>query len=482
MHTNNPFHFENSYLSLPDKFYSLVQPAQFLETELLLLNEAFCSDINVSTASQEDLIRTILATSTHTISSFAQAYAGHQFGNFTMLGDGRAIVLGEHLTADNRRVDIQLKGGGKTPYSRRGDGRATVKAMLREYLMSEAMHHLNIPSSRSLAVLKTGETVYRDPIQEGAVLVRVMKSHIRVGTFEYAARFCDIEDVRALLMYSAERLYPGMVTNENLAIDFFNQVVNAQMDLVANWMRVGFIHGVMNTDNTAISGETFDYGPCAFMNNYHPDTVYSSIDSNGRYAFGNQPRIIFWNLTRLLETLLPLFHENKEKSIALDQAAVDGFSRLWYEKYYGMLLKKIGFATNDPQHHALVDELLALMKVQTMDYTNTFYNLTQTNLANDNPILHEAFQPWLAKWRAAINLSVGMDNAIVLMQKNNPILIPRNHQVEQALDEASHGNFDLFNRMLQFVSSPYQYQIGVEEWRKPSDTHFDNQYQTFCGT
>jgi serine/tyrosine/threonine adenylyltransferase len=483
MQTDNPFRFEYSYLSLPDKFYSLVKPALFSKPEFFLLNREFCHQLNVSTESREALMNAILTKqSDNDTTSFAQAYAGHQFGHFTKLGDGRALVLGEHLTENKQRFDIQLKGSGRTPYSRGGDGNATLRAMLREYLMSEAMHYLHIPTSRSLAVIKTGESVYRDTRQDGAVLVRVMKSHIRVGTFEYAAHFGSTDDVRALTNYTIHRLYPAIAEDENPVIGLLRIVMENQINLVADWMRVGFIHGVMNSDNTSVSGETFDYGPCAFMNSYHPDTVFSSIDHNGIYAFGNQPKIIKWNLARFAETLLPIIDENKEKSLELAQLAIDEFDRLWEKKYYGTMLSKIGFETNDPTLYSLVDELIDVMKRLKMDYTNTFSHLSQEVIADDSPMNSPDFKPWLKRWNEMIEKSVGREQAINLMSKQNPVVIPRNHLVEKALDEAVNGNLEVFENLLQVISKPYQVQDGIDDFIKPSETYFDVNYQTFCGT
>lgn len=483
MQINSPFHFEYSYLSLPDKFYSLVQPALFPKSELFLLNNALCHQLKVSTKNEKDLITAILVKQpNHDTTSFAQAYAGHQFGHFTKLGDGRAIIIGEHLSQDNQRFDIQLKGSGRTPYSRGGDGKATLKAMLREYLISEAMHHLNIPTSRSLAVLKTGESIYRETLQEGAALIRVMKSHIRVGTFEYAARFGTNDDLKALFNYTVKRLNPEILEDENPVISLLQKVMENQIDLVADWMRVGFIHGVMNTDNTSVSCETFDYGPCAFMNSYHPDTVYSSIDHNGRYAFGNQSKIIKWNLLRFAEALLPIIHENKEKSMEIAQLSIDGFDAIWKKKYYGTMLEKIGIKTNDPIHYGLVDELLEVMKKLKMDYTNTFRDLSQEIVSNKSLINNEAIKPWLKKWKETIDKSIGNEQAKKIMSKVNPIVIPRNHLVENALEEAVNGNKAVFEKLLSIISKPYQYQDGLEDFIKPSESIFESNYQTFCGT
>ena len=483
MKKNKLFNFEYSYLSLPDKFHSMVKPDLFNEPEIFLLNKELCHQLNLSMGSKEELLTAFLGEGNQKNSkSFAQAYAGHQFGHFTKLGDGRAIIVGEHLTENKKRFDIQLKGSGRTPYSRGGDGKATLKAMLREYLISEAIHYLNIPSSRSLAIIKTGESVYRETIQEGAILARVMKSHIRVGTFEYASYFGSVDDLKALTSYTINRLNPEIEKDENTVLDFLNKVMINQIELVVNWMRVGFIHGVMNTDNTSISGETFDYGPCAFINTYHPDTVYSSIDHNGRYAFGNQPKIIKWNISRFAEAILSIIHHDEMKSLELAQASIDQFDEIWKIKYYGMMLNKIGIDNNDKSLYTLVDELLDCMKKLNMDYTNTFWSLSNGNIPEDALINCSDFKNWLKKWQDYIDMSSSMKQAKHMMKKHNPAIIPRNHLVEQALEEMVNGNPNSFQRLLSIISMPYQYQDGLDEFMNPPKLKFERNYQTYCGT
>ena len=354
--------------------------------------------------------------------------------------------------------------------------------MLREYLISEAIHYLNIPSSRSLAIIKTGEPVFRENVEEGAILARVMKSHIRVGTFEYASYFGSVDDLKALTSYTINRLYPEIKENENPVIDFLDKVMINQIELVLNWMRVGFIHGVMNTDNTSIAGETFDYGPCAFINTYHPETVYSSIDHNGRYAFGNQPKIIKWNISRFAEALLSIIHHDKEKSLQLAQATIDQFDEIWKMKYYGMMLNKIGIDNNDESLYTLVDELLDCMKKLHMDYTNTFWSLSHDNIPEDGQINSSDFKPWLKKWQDYIDMSSNMKQAKHMMKKYNPAIIPRNHLVEQALEDVVNGNPNSFQRLLKIISMPYQYQQGLDEFMKPPGSKFERNYQTYCGT
>ncbi len=483
MHTGDLFNFDNSYLSLPDIFYSIVKPSSFTNAQISLLNENLCDQLNVSTKNSVDFFALFFGEERNkNTKSYAQAYAGHQFGHFTKLGDGRAIIMGEHITQNGERFDIQIKGSGKTIYSRGGDGQATLKAMLREYLISEAMHYLKIPTSRSLAVIKTGQSVYRETIHEGAALVRVMKSHIRVGTFEYAAHFGSAQDLKALTEYTIKRLYPDIEQDKNPVVSLLNKVITSQIELVANWMRVGFIHGVMNTDNTSISGESFDYGPCAFMNAYHPDTVFSSIDNNGRYAFGNQPNIIKWNIARFAEAIMPIIHPDKEESLHLAQTAIDGFNEIWSEKYYGIMLNKLGFEINKPELYVLVDEFLDIIIKLKMDYTNTFWALSQDIDSDNSSINRPEFKPWLEKWRDSINNSYGMQKAKQLMITQNPVFIPRNHLVEQALDQAVNGDLTLIEKLLGVLSQPYQNNKDLDDFKQPSSSEFEIRYQTFCGT
>jgi uncharacterized protein YdiU (UPF0061 family) len=475
--------FEYSYLSLPATFYQLEKLAVFSKTEIVLLNNNLMEALNIPITNEADVISFLAGNNfDEPFSPFAQAYAGHQFGHFTKLGDGRAIVMGEYLTQSNKRFDIQLKGSGRTVYSRGGDGKATLKAMLREYLISEAMYHLNIPTSRSLFVAKTGDLVQREKMHEGAVVARLMKSHVRVGTFEYARHFGTNEDLNALCNYAVKRLYPEIEKEENAALELLKNVMIHQIDLVVNWMRVGFIHGVMNTDNVSISGETFDYGPCAFMNAYHPDTVFSSIDQHGRYAFGNQPAITKWNIARFAEALLPIIHLDKEKSLELAQSVIDEFDVRWNIKYYHMMLNKIGIESEDPALYNLVDELLGLMKTFGLDYTNTFLSLSKDINSNDSLINIFEFKSWLEKWNKVIVELGGMEQAKKLMHKYNPIIIPRNHLVEQALDEGVNGNMNYFLKFVDILSKPYQDQDDVEKFMEPSDVVFESSYQTFCGT
>ena len=472
--------FDFSYLSLPKSFYSISKPSKFTNANMGLFNEQMAKQLNLSN-SHQDLISLITNEKYHQ-RSYAQAYAGHQFGHFTNLGDGRAIMLGELLTKDKERFDIQIKGGGRTIYSRGGDGKATLTAMLREYLMSEAVNHLNIPTSRSLAAIKTGQVVQRTTPQEGGLLVRVMHSHIRVGTFEYASHISSKEDLIALTAYTINRLCPEIKDDQNPPLSLLKEVMRKQMKLVANWMRVGFIHGVMNTDNTSISGEAFDYGPCAFMNTYNPKTVYSSIDRNGRYAFGNQPAVLKWNMSRFAEALLPIIHSNKEESLKLAQSVIDDFDALWEMIYYQTMLKKIGIDSNDKTLYPLVDDLLEKMKYKRLDYTNTFISLSESIATNNGISPDTGLNEWHNRWKSIIDDTSSPQKATQLMKANNPRVIPRNHIVENVLEKAEQGNLNPFQTLLEILSTPYEQQKGMEEYSKPPSQDFEAHYHTFCGT
>ena len=475
------FNFDYSYLSLPEKFFSLTKPNLNSNPEVFLLNNQICNNFKFKFNKEEELINLLFSNKNYR-NSFAQAYAGHQFGHFTKLGDGRAIILGEHVTKHNERFDIQIKGGGITQYSRNGDGKATLGSMLREYLISEAMHYLNIPSSRSLAVIKTGENIYRRHKEEGSILVRVMKSHIRIGTFEYASYFGSHEDLKKITSYSINRLYPEITKYDNHPLTLLDLVMRKQIDLVVDWMRVGFVHGVMNTDNTSISGESFDYGPCAFMNTYNPETVYSSIDYNGRYAFGNQPKIIKWNILRFAEALLPIIHQNKDKSIQLAQSVIDKFDEIWEKKYYSMMLKKIGIQNHNKRLYPLIDELLFLMKKLKMDYTNTFYFLSKNNFNKSQISSNYDFIKWHKKWIDSIKRTNCLKESKSLMKKYNPVFIARNHIVEEAIKKALKGDMTFTNKLLEILSAPYQYQDNLKGFMKPPSANFEECFQTYCGT
>jgi uncharacterized protein YdiU (UPF0061 family) len=398
-----------------------------------------------------------------------------------MLGDGRAVLLGEHIANKNNRFDIQFKGSGRTSFSRGGDGRAALGPMLREYIISEAINTLNIPTTRSLAVVKTGEKVVRENLLEGAILTRVASSHLRVGTFQYIAARQNIEDLNTLVDYTIERHYPQIKSSKTKALDLLNLVMEKQCLLVVDWMRVGFIHGVMNTDNMTISGETIDYGPCAFMDQYHPKTVFSSIDKFGRYAYSNQPPITKWNLARFAECLIPLIDKNEEAAIKIATDVIDNFQNIYEKKWLNMMRDKLGLFGEDKNDRKLIDDLLNWMEKHKIDYTNTFCHLMEIKI-DDSTYKEEAFITWFEEWkkRSKLNNS-SKEKQIELMKKNNPIVIPRNHKVEEALSEAYNGNLEKMNKLNNVLKNPYSNQEDIAEYQVPAPMT-DEKYQTFCGT
>lgn len=472
--------FDNSYQSLPDTFYAFVHTSAVEQPEMVLFNKGLAIELGVSEL-ERDLEQTTRILSgnekpqeTETI---AQAYGGHQFGHFNVLGDGRAILLGEIITPQEERVDIQLKGAGRTPYSRNGDGRATLYSMLREYLISEAMHALNIPTTRSLAVVKSNTPVYRQKAHNSGILTRVAESHIRVGTFELAARMGDPEKLKTLLKYTINRHFPEIAEDENPALSFLKAVMKLQIKLVNDWLRVGFIHGVMNTDNVSIAGETIDYGPCAFMNSYDERTVFSSIDQHSRYAYGNQSKVIKWNLMRLAETILPLIDEDEKKSVPLAQAEFDKFEDQFYQKWKINHLAKLGIIKEEDGDEQLLHELMDWMQQKQPDFTNTFRGLTDPELHQSPVYQDEAFVNWKKKW---LNRISSVDLYENLLESYNPSVIPRNHIVEEVLIEASeNNNFQPFLDFHQALSNPYN-NPSSEYYQTPPST--DEGYQTFCGT
>ncbi len=480
-----PWRFDNTYTLLPELFYKRVMPTPVSSPQLLIFNQALAEALDIPREESD------ISTYANTLSGnnliegsepIAQAYAGHQFGHFTMLGDGRAILLGEHLTPDNERYDIQLKGAGQTPYSRRGDGRATLRSMLREYIISEAMFHLGIPTSRSLAVVSTGDPVYRETTHNGAVLTRIMSSHIRVGTFEYARQFGSLEDQQELLHYTLKRHYPQLLETPRPALELVRIILEKQVELVINWLRVGFIHGVMNTDNMGIACETYDYGPCAFMNHYHPKTVFSSIDRQGRYAFENQPFIAHWNVSVLAGALLPLIDENEDKAIELAQAVLDEFEKIFIGQWYQMMLSKIGIEKLTDESKQLLTELMELMQKEQLDYTNTFRSLTDPEAAAGATLVSDLIPEWNAKRLKIIEQqSGGIESAVERMRSVNPAFIPRNHVVEFVLDIAESGNLAPMYDLIDFLKNPYTPQSQKPDWNKAPKDH-DKSYVTFCGT
>ena len=477
--------FDNTYSKLPDTMLSRLAPIPVKKPELVVLNHSLSKELGLdfSTTNKEDLALMFAGNLLPEGSeSIAQAYAGHQFGYFTMLGDGRAIVIGEHLSKNNKRFDIQFKGSGKTPFSRNGDGRAALGPMLREYIVSEAIHALGIPTTRSLAVVKTGENVIRETPLPGAILTRVATSHIRVGTFQYAVISEDKKNLKTLFDYTIDRHYPLIKDSKTPAIDLLNIVIEKQTKLVVDWMRVGFIHGVMNTDNMAISGETIDYGPCAFMDTYDPETVFSSIDHQGRYAYFNQPGITKWNLARFTETLLPLIEKNKDKAIEVATETINKFDEMFNKNWLEMMKKKLGLFGEQKEDEKLISFLLSLMHIHKADYTNTFCSLMNLGIQKDKMFNSKEFVDWHQKWKKRLaENNHSSEESLKLMRSANPLVIPRNHKVEEALEAANNNDLNPMKNLLKVLEKHYENQEGISKYQSLAPPS-DKKYQTFCGT
>ena len=478
------WHFNNTYSKLSDTFREEIKPVPVNNPELVILNESLASELNLnfSNINKDELSKIFSGNSLPNGSnSIAQAYAGHQFGHFTMLGDGRAVLIGEHTTKSNKKYDIQFKGSGKTAFSRNGDGRAALGPMLREYIISEAMHTLRIPTTRSLAVAKTGEDIQREKLLQGAVLTRVASSHIRVGTFQYIAARQKEDELKTLLDYTINRHYPEIKDSNNKALDLINLLIDRQCNLVVNWMRVGFIHGVMNTDNMAVSGETIDYGPCAFMDTYDPKTVFSSIDQMGRYAYCNQPAITKWNLSRFAECLIPLIDEDEDKAVKSATEIIETFGKKYEEKWLKMMRTKLGLLGEDNKDKFLIVDLLTWMHQNKVDYTNTFCHLMNLKDYDNDLYRDDNFQKWKKNWLERLKLNNNtQENYTKLMRSVNPLVIPRNHKIENALEKANDSNLEPFNKLLEILKAPYELQENISDYLK-MDTSFKD-YKTFCGT
>lgn len=480
------WNLETSYARLPDKFFVDMQLNPVASPKLAIFNHALASSLGLNAeALQSEEGVAILAGNQVPEGgrAIAEAYAGHQFGNLTMLGDGRAILLGEQIAPDGKRFDIQLKGSGRTPFSRGGDGRAALGPMLREYIISEAMHALGIPTTRSLAVIKTGETIRRETLLPGAILTRIAASHLRVGTFQYAAGAGTAEDVRALADYTIQRHFPEIdTTDSNRYLKLFQEVAKRQASLIAKWQLVGFIHGVMNTDNMAISGETIDYGPCAFMDIYDPKTVFSSIDAQGRYAYNNQPLIGGWNLARFVETLLPLLHDEQEEAVKIAQAELVRYTEQFHAEWHGGMRAKLGLFSAEPEDETLIQSLMDLMQQHDADYTNTFIALTFDKLDDAPLFAAPEFSEWHKRWQARLTgQAQSKEQVHELMRNSNPAVIPRNHRVEAALKSAVSGDYTVMEKLLAVLAEPFAHTPEQAEYAAlpEADNGF---YQTFCGT
>ncbi len=485
------FAFDTTYVRELPGLYERWQAAPAPAPRLLVLNEDLATELGVDPEALRapDGVAVLAGNAVpEGASPVAQAYAGHQFGAFQpRLGDGRALLLGEVLDVHGRRRDLHLKGSGRTPFARGGDGKAAVGPMLREHVIGEAMHALGVPTTRALAVVATGDDVVRETVLPGAVLTRVAASHLRVGTFQYAAARGDLELVRRLADYAIARHHPQALEAEHPYLAFLERVIDAQASLVARWMLVGFVHGVMNTDNMTISGETIDYGPCAFMDAFDPATVFSSIDHAGRYAYGNQPLVAQWNLARLAETLLALLDADTDTAIEAATGALQSFPDRFHASWRKGMRAKVGLAEERPEDGALIDDLLALLHEQRVDYTSCFRALSSAALGDDARARALFAEPagldaWAARWRSRLS-SQGTDPRAVAegMDRVNPAYVARNHQVEEALAAASADDLGPFRRLLDVLARPFDERPGLEAYAAPAPESFGT-YRTFCGT
>ncbi len=481
----NGWRLEHSYATLPALFHARVMPTRVARPELVVLNRPLARHLGLDVealASPEGAAMFAGNALPPGAQPLAQAYAGHQFGHFTALGDGRAILLGEQITPGGERVDVQLKGAGPTPYSRRGDGRAATGPMLRELIVGEAMHALGIPTSRALAVAATGEPVYRERPLPGAVLTRIAASHLRVGTFEWAAAHRDADALRALADYTVQRHYPDLAGAAQPYLALFEAIAERQAALVARWQLVGFIHGVMNTDNMSIAGETIDYGPCAFMDVYDPDTVFSSIDADGRYAYGNQPAIAQWNLARLGEALLPLIDTDRARGVEAATAVLARFADRIGAHWMAGMRAKLGLFTEEAGDERLARDLLTWMHDTRADYTNTFRMFASLGGPAARAGIDPVFGLWHRAWQARLARQPqdGVEVA-ALAQRSSPAVIPRNHRVEEALAAAEQGDLAPLTRLLAALAAPYDHKRSDDALAEPP-VGGDGTYRTFCGT
>lgn len=486
------FHHDNSYADQLNGFYVPFIGDKAPNPQLIKLNNKLANRIGLNTEQlDQHTIAAILSggVAIKGANPLAQAYAGHQFGGFSpQLGDGRALLLAEVIDKHGERCDVHLKGSGKTAFSRGGDGKAALGPVLREYLLGEAMHALNVPTTRALAAVSTGEKVWREGRQTGAVLARVAASHLRVGTFEYYAAQAQTDKVKRLADYAINRHYPEVATADNRYLHFLRAVCRQQASLIAKWMHIGFVHGVMNTDNMTISGETIDYGPCAFIDRYSPGAVFSSIDRQGRYAYANQPAIAQWNLARLAECLLPLIHSDNDTAVKLATQEVIDFNARYEDVWLDGMRAKLGLTTVEDNDLALVNDLHAAMEGQHVDFTLLFRNLAD-DLAEDKNRTRElfddpqVFDQWKSKWLTRLALeSVDNESRVAAMNAVNPLYIPRNHKVEEALQAAEEeSNFGPFETLMEVLSDPYTYREGFEAFAVPAPLD-SAPYKTYCGT
>ncbi|KYG34144.1 protein adenylyltransferase SelO [Alkalihalobacillus trypoxylicola] len=480
------WNLEKSYHTLPEIFYKIEQLDNTSDPKIVVFNKQLGEQLGLNSEAFHTESGAQVLSGSKTPNggmSISLAYAGHQFGHFTMLGDGRALLIGEQISPQKERYDIHLKGSGPTHFSRGGDGRAALAPMLREYLISEAMFALGIPTTRSLAVTSTGNPVYRETVLPGATLTRVASSHIRVGTFQYARQYGSIDDLRALADYTITRHFTSLIEHENRYLGLLQTVMKQQASLIAKWQLVGFVHGVMNTDNMTISGETIDYGPCAFMNEYNQATVFSSIDHQGRYAYGNQPYMAAWNLARLAESILPLLNENQDEALKTAEGAIGQFQTYYDSFWYSGMSKKLGLFQSNSDEMELSEALLKLMEKNDLDFTNTFIDLTFEKCNDSEVYQFDEFKQWKKQWEHLLKQqSQSKEESISLMKENNPAAIPRNHLVEEALEEAvEQENYQKWNELLKVVTNPFEHNFYEEKYTAPPNKSA-TPYKTFCGT
>lgn len=485
-----PFHFDNSYARLPEGFFVRIEPTSVSAPTMIRLNHELATELEID-ATRLDSPEGLAILSGNQIADgsepIAMAYSGHQFGGFSpQLGDGRAILLGEVVGTNDVRYDIHLKGSGQTPFSRRGDGRSALGPVLREYIVSEAMAALGVPTTRALAAVASGDNVLRTGLEPGGVFARVAQSHIRIGTFQWFAARNDQDNLKVLADYVIERHYPDAQQAENPYRALLEGVILRQANLIAHWMQLGFIHGVMNTDNMTVSGETIDYGPCAFMDDYDPAKKFSSIDQQGRYAYANQGRIGLWNLTRLAETLLPLLDADEEESVDEAKSALDRFAGLHEAALQRGFMAKIGIQDGGDDDWCMVETLLATMADGEADFTLVFRHISNALETDNDDVVTSLFnQPgaisqWLSDWRARLN-DGDRGQAVALMRRTNPIFIPRNHRVEEAIKAGYEGDFEPFHRINQVLEQPFVEQPDFAEYESAPEPH-EVVCATFCGT
>ena len=484
--------FDNSYQNLPQDFFERINPVPVKDPQLIIFNNDLGRSLGIDQKINKKELANIFSGNEilKGSSPIALAYAGHQFGNFVnQLGDGRAVLLGEVSTPNQERFDMQLKGSGQTRFSRQGDGRSPLGPVIREYVVSEAMNALGIPSTRSLAAVTTGEKVFREVILPGGILTRIAKSHIRVGTFEYFAAQKNTENLKTLADYTIKRHFPSLKDAANPYLSLLEIVSVRQIELISKWMGVGFIHGVMNTDNTSIVGETIDYGPCAFMDEYNPSTVFSSIDAHGRYAFGNQPLIAQWNMACFANSLLGLIDKDTEKATSKAQKVINNFPNKMSEAVMSVMCKKIGLDSTKTNSQEALTKLLRIMLDNKSDYTLTFRYLSEIIKGKRDSsfkqqfLEHNQISNWLKEWKELIkDQDLAKKEIVLSMESSNPVFIPRNHLVERAIEAAVENNdFSEMKTLLTILSKPYEEQSKYGEYMKPPKP-LEVVHQTFCGT